>query len=128
MKPDADYINDAARSTSQQMGLLAACAELVQFAAAGKRSFPALTARLQAMDSLMDLWHLLPYLQQAATQANGHPDTLLGCLPACNLAFCRVCLHKRSRAARHDTSAPQRWKATDMSPTELIDQRGPKTT
>ena len=51
------------------MALLAAAAELVFFAATGKASFPALTARLQAMDSLMDLWHLLPYLQQAVIQA-----------------------------------------------------------
>ena len=56
-------------NTSQQVALLAASAELVLHAATGKSSFPALTARLQAMDSLMDLWHLLPCLQQAAMQA-----------------------------------------------------------
>ena len=34
-EPDADFIDEIASSASQQMGLLAACAELVQFAATG---------------------------------------------------------------------------------------------
>ena len=87
-EPYADFIDEVACSKSQQMGLLAATAELVQFAATGKRSFPALTARLQAMDSLMDLWHLLPYLQQAVTQANVHPHSFICCSPACKSALC----------------------------------------
>ena len=127
-KPDADFVDGVASSTSQQMGLLAACAELVRFAATGKRSFPALTARLQALDSLMDLWHLLPYLQQAASQANVHPDTYICCSPACKSALCRVCLHERSSAARHDTSAPQHRKAADMSPIELTERHASNET
>ena len=67
--PDQGFLNAIVSNTSQQIALLAAAAELVLFAATGKATFPALTARLQAMDSLMDLWHLLPYLQQAAFQA-----------------------------------------------------------
>lgn len=67
---DSDFLNAIVSNTSQQVALLAAAAELVLFAATGNASFPALTARLQAMDSLMDFWHLLPYLQQAAIQAN----------------------------------------------------------
>ena len=66
---DADVLSAVVNNTSRQVALLAAAAELVLFAATGRSTFPALTARLQAMDSLMELWHLLPYLQQAAIQA-----------------------------------------------------------
>jgi len=68
-KPDQDFINGVVSKPSRQIALLAAAAELVLFAATSKSTFPILTARLQAMDSLMDVWHLLPYLHQAAAQA-----------------------------------------------------------
>ena len=79
-RPDPDILTSTVSNTSQQVALLAAAAELVLFAATGKRSFPALTARLQALDSLMDLWHLLPYVQQASMQATLHSSFFMSFL------------------------------------------------